>query len=137
MSGWDGSLRVPVPLLPSWLGVKGDVSGSYVSDNFNFHPHQYFFLPGPQVSFHLRHSTVFLHGLVGSAHLSENAQPDLSDDNTLAVAVGGGVDLGVSRAFAWRFTADWYNTRYNATTRNYSEITNSNGRVSTGPVFRF
>jgi hypothetical protein len=137
MNGWDGSLRVPVPLLPSWLGIKGDVSGHYSSNNFDFNPHQYFFLLGPQVSVHVGRSMVFLHGMVGSAHLSENVLPNLSDDNTLAVAVGGGVDLGVSRSLAWRFTGDWYNTHYSATTRNVAEITNSNGRVSTGPVFRF
>src|SRR5579863_5473997 len=29
MNGWDASLRVPLPLVGNWLGVKGDVSGSY------------------------------------------------------------------------------------------------------------
>jgi hypothetical protein len=137
MSGWDGSLKVPVPVFNSWLGVVGDVSGHYASDSFDFNPHEYFFLLGPQVQIHVRRSTVFLHGLVGSAHLASNALPNLRDDNTLAVAVGGGIDLGIGRNFAWRFNGDWYNTHYSATTRNVTEITNSNGRVSTGPVFRF
>ena len=137
MNGWDGSLRVPVPIVPSWLGVKGDVSGHYASNHFDFNPHQYFFLLGPQISAHLGRSTLFLHGLVGSSHLASNALPNLRDDNTLAVAVGGGVDLGLSHSFAWRVTGDWYNTHYSATTRNVAEIRNSNGRVSTGLVFRF
>ena len=36
LPGWDASLKVPVPFFPKWLGVKGDVSGSYYnSDNTN------------------------------------------------------------------------------------------------------
>jgi opacity protein-like surface antigen len=137
MTGWDGSLKVPVPVFNSWLGVVGDVSGHYASDNFDFNPHQYFFLLGPQVHFHVSRSSIFLHGLVGSSHLATRALPNLSDDNSFAVAVGGGVDLGISHNFAWRFAGDWYNTHYKATMHNVSEIRNSNGRISTGPVFRF
>ena len=46
MNGWDAALRVPVPLFGSWLGVDGDVSGSYRNDSPNFNPHSYFFLRG-------------------------------------------------------------------------------------------
>src|SRR5579863_9339962 len=137
MNGWDGSLRVPVPFFSSWLGVKGDVSGTFAGNSPNFNPHEYFFLLGPQVSAHMGKSTLFAHGLVGSAHLASNALPDLKSDNTFAVAVGGGLDLGISRNFAWRVTGDWYNTHYHATDRNITEISHSNGRVSTSPVCRF
>jgi opacity protein-like surface antigen len=137
MTGWDSSLKIPVPVFNNWLGVVGDVSGHYASDSFDFNPHQYFFLVGPQVQLHLSRSSIFLHGLVGSSHLASQALPNLDDDNTFAVAVGGGVDLGISHNFAWRFAGDWYNTHYRATNRNIDEIRNSNGRVATGPVFRF
>ena len=50
---------------------------------------------------------------------------------------GGGLDIGVSRWLAWRVTGDYYNTHYQATNQNFNEITNSNGRISTGPVLRF
>ena len=53
MNGWDASLKVPLPFFGSWLGIKGDVSGTYRSDQPNFNPHSYFFLLGPQVSAHL------------------------------------------------------------------------------------
>jgi hypothetical protein len=53
MNGWDASLRVPLPVVGSWLGIKGDVSGSYRNDTPVFNPHAYFFLAGPQVSLHL------------------------------------------------------------------------------------
>jgi hypothetical protein len=137
MSGWDAALRVPMPFFGPWLGIKGDVSGSYRSDQPDFNPHSYFFLLGPQVSVHLGKSTVFVHGLVGSAHLNNSALPDLRSNSTFAVAVGGGLDIGLSRAWAWRVQADYYNTNYQSTNANVHEIENSNGRFSTGPVFRF
>ena len=137
MNGWDASLKVPVPIFGSWLGVKGDVSGSYRNDSPNFNPHSYFFLLGPQVSIHIGKSTLFAHGLVGSAHLNQEAIPSLKSDNTLAVAVGGGLDVGLSRNWAWRVTGDFYNTNYQSTDTNVHEIVNSNGRVSTGLVLRF
>ena len=135
MNGWDASFKVP--LLGAFLGIKGDVSGFYRNDSLNFNPKAYFFLVGPQVGFHMGRSTVFAHGLVGSAHLTNSALPNLEDDNTFAVAAGGGLDVGISRNLAWRVTGDYYNTNYKATNRNFNEIVNSNGRISTGPVIRF
>ncbi|HUX43860.1 MAG TPA: hypothetical protein VMV57_03825 [Terracidiphilus sp.] len=137
MNGWDASLKVPVPFFGSWLGAKGEVSGTYRSDQPNFNPHSYFFLLGPQVSAHLGRSTVFLHGLVGSAHLNDQAIPNLKSNNTFAVAVGGGLDIGLSRNWAWRIQGDFYNTNYQSTDTNIRQIVNSNGRISTGPVLRF
>jgi hypothetical protein len=74
---------------------------------------------------------------VGSSHLTNSALPNIEDDNSFAIAVGGGLDAGISRWLAWRVTGDYYNTNYKATSRNFNEITNSNGRISTGPVIRF
>lgn len=135
MTGWDASLKVP--LIGPFLGIKGDVSGFYRNDRPDFHPKAYFFLIGPQVGFHLGRSTLFAHGMVGSARLTNSALPNLKSDNTFAVAVGAGLDAGFSRWFAWRITGDYYNTYYKATSRNFTEIINSNGRISTGPVLRF
>lgn len=141
MNGWDASLKVPLPLFGSFLGIKGDVSGSYNSDSTpNFSPRSYFFLLGPQVSIHLGRSTLFAHGMVGSVHVSSNALPALRSSNNLAVAVGAGLDAGFSRHWAWRITGDYYNTHYHqtsGTSPNISQILNSQGRISTGPVLRF
>ncbi|MFP5210022.1 MAG: hypothetical protein ACLGRW_12110 [Acidobacteriota bacterium] len=137
MNGWDAALKVPVPIFGSWLGIKGDVTGSYRNDSPNFNPHAYFFLLGPQVSAHLGLSTIFLHGLVGSSHLNSSALPNLKSDNTFAVDVGGGFDIGISHALAWRIQADYFNTNYQSTNANVRSIVNSNGRFVTGPVFRF
>lgn len=135
-NGWDASLKIPV--FGPFLGLKGDVSGSYLNNgNPNINPRAYYFLFGPQVSVHLGRSTVFAHGMVGSAHLTRDAIPDLRSDNTIAVAVGAGLDAGFSRFLAWRITGDFYNTHYQTTDRNIREILNSNGRISTGPVIRF
>jgi opacity protein-like surface antigen len=137
MNGWDAALKVPVPFFGSWLGAKGEVSGSYRNDGPNLNPRAYFFMLGPQVSAHLGKSTIFLHGLVGSAHLNDQAIPNLKSNNTFAVAVGGGIDVGLSRRWAWRLQGDFYNTNYQSTDTNVQEIVNSNGRFSTGPVLRF
>jgi hypothetical protein len=139
MNGWDASLKVP--LFTRWLGIKGDVSGVYNNDNSpNFNPRAYYFLFGPQVSIPLGRSALFAHGMVGSAHVSDNALPSLRSSNNLAVAVGAGFDAGLGRFFAWRFTGDYYNTHWHQTSTmdaTVYEILNSKGRISTGPVFRF
>jgi hypothetical protein len=137
MNGWDASLRVPLPIFGSWLGIKGDVSGNYRNDGPNFNPHSYFFLAGPQVSLHLGRSTLFVHGLVGSAHLNQQVIPSLKSGSTFAVAAGGGLDLGIARALAWRVSGDFYNTNFQSSSATVSGIVNSNGRISTGPVLRF
>jgi opacity protein-like surface antigen len=136
-NGWDASFKVPV--FGSFLGVKGDVSGSYLNDDLdpNLKPKSLIFLVGPQVSVHLAKSTLFAHGMVGSAHLTQKPLPDLRSDTTFAVAVGAGLDVGLARNLAWRITGDYFNTHYQATDQNIREILNSNGRISTGPVIRF
>jgi hypothetical protein len=139
LNGWDASLKVP--LFTSWLGIKGDVSGNYNRDNSpNFNPRAYYFMFGPQVSIHMGRTTLFAHGMVGSAHVSDNALPSLRSSNNLATAVGAGLDAGIGRFFAWRITGDYYNTHWHQTSSTdatVSEILNSKGRISTGPVLRF
>ena len=56
------------------------------------------------------------------------------------LGAGGRIHLleaSLARPLAWRITGDYYNTNYKATNRNFNEIVNSNGRISTGPVIRF
>ncbi len=137
MNGWDASLRVPLPIVGSWLGVKGDVSGSYRNDSPVFDPHAYFFLAGPQLSLHFGKSTLFAHVMVGSAHLNQQVIPSLKSGSTFAMASGGGLDLGLSRRLVWRITGDFYNTNFQSSDATVKGVVNSNGRVSTGPVLRF
>jgi opacity protein-like surface antigen len=136
-NGWDASLRIPVPVVGRWLGIKGDVSGDYRNDGPNFNPHSYFFLAGPQLSAHFGRSTLFVHGLVGSAHLNQQVIPSLKSGSTFAMAAGGGFDFGIAHNFAWRITGDFYNTNFQSSDVTVKGIVNSNGRISTGPVLRF
>jgi hypothetical protein len=137
MNGWDASLRVPLPIVGSWLGIKGDVSGVYRNDTPVFNPHTYFFLAGPQVSAHFGRSTLFVHAMVGSAHLNQQVIPSLKSGSTYAMAAGGGLDVGISRGLAWRITGDFYNTNFQASNATVQGVINSNGRIATGPVLRF
>jgi hypothetical protein len=138
MNGWDSSLRVPLPFAPSWLGAKGDVSGGYRSDNsLDLNPRAYFFLLGPQVTAHMGRTTLWAHGLLGSAHLNNAALPSLTSNSTFALALGGGADIGLHRRWAWRVSLDYYNTHFHSSDSAVQQIANSNGRVTTGPVFRF
>jgi hypothetical protein len=139
MNGWDSSLRVPLPFMPAWLGVKGDVSGGYRSDgSLDLNPHTYFFLLGPQITAHLGRSTLWVHGLAGSAHLNNAALPSLTSNSTFALALGGGFDYAIARRqLAWRVSLDYYNTHFHSADSAVQQIANSNGRVTTGPVFRF
>jgi opacity protein-like surface antigen len=131
-SGWDASLKMPV-LFPI-LGIKADVSGFNSTSGPDLSTKQMFFLLGPQVSLHISTSTIFVHGMVGSAHLSSSAIPSKS---TFAMAVGAGLDAGMSRHLAWRVTGDYYNTHYSSGGDTLNKITNSPTRFSTGPVLRF
>lgn len=131
-SGWDASLKMPV-LFP-FLGIKGDVSGFNSKSGPDLSTKQMFFLLGPQVGLHISTSTIFVHGMIGSAHLSSSVVPS---GTTFAMAVGGGLDAGMSRHLAWRVTGDYYNTHYHSGGDTATAITNSPKRFSTGPVFRF
>jgi opacity protein-like surface antigen len=138
MNGWDSSLRVPLPFIPQWLGVKGDVSGSYRADSvLALDPHVYFFLLGPQITAHISQSTAWVHGLVGSAHLNNAALPSLTSNSTFAFSLGGGVDFAVASRLALRFSLDYDNTHFHSSDSAVRQIENSNGRMTAGPVFRF
>ncbi|HSY34570.1 MAG TPA: hypothetical protein VK814_02355 [Acidobacteriaceae bacterium] len=81
---------------------------------------------------------IFGEGLIGEAHGLHSYFPAtagvLTDYNTFALQVGGGVDLGLSRHFSVRlFQADWLRTQFPNSTTNVQNTF----RVSAGLVFRF
>jgi len=81
---------------------------------------------------------VWVNGLMGSAHLNNSALPSLTSNSTFALALGGGVDFALpGRRLAWRVSLDYYNTHFQSSDSAVRQIVNSNGRVTTGPVFRF
>ena len=155
--GWDGSLTVN---LNTWLGLTGEFSGHYgqnggggvaiiipapiiepppilnISSSSNVHT----FLFGPRVSYRKSERlTPFGHVLPGFARSGFSAtitSPTInvhtsSSSTGFAMAVGGGLDLKLSRSLAFRLIqADYLLTHFSGTNQN-------NARITTGLVFRF
>ena len=81
---------------------------------------------------------IFGQGLIGEAHGSNSYFPtaagSLTDYNSFALQVGGGVDIGLSRHFAVRaFQADWLRTQFPNSTTNIQNTF----RIGAGIVLRF
>ena len=82
---------------------------------------------------------IFGHGLIGEAHGFNSYFPtpaaSLTDYNSFALQVGGGVDLGLSRHIAVRaIQADWLRTQFPNSTTN---VQNTLFRIAAGIVLRF
>ena len=99
---------------------------------------------GPRFSFPFRRSqrtriTPFAQGLVGEVHGSDGEFPNSSGSlsnsaNALAVLIGGGVDVAVSRRFSIRALQVDYGLNHLPNNANNSE---NLLRVSAGVLFRF
>ncbi len=148
MNGWQGSFKMR--LLP-WVGLKFDASGYYAQHQYT-DPRTYFFLAGPQISQHFGRYNLFVHGLIGVAHLNgatpqlgfspsvgNNAGFPLVSNFSFAAAIGGGVDRAFNHFFAWRITGDFLHTNFSSSSTQQSQLqlVSRDGRISTGPVLRF
>lgn len=129
LNGWNASVTGN---FNNWLGVTADFSGGYKSvSGASAHVHNFLF--GPTVSYNkLDHFKPFAHVLFGVSHASgalENVGN--ASDNAFAMALGGGLDAGITRHVALRLVqADYFMTRFASDGQN-------NARISTGVVFRF
>lgn len=139
--GWEASGEVR---LYRWVGVVGDIDTHYGSQGFpicqTFPTTGYVcstfsadiiernFLVGPSLSIKRGNFRPFVQVLVGGAHV--NAGLFQGNDNSFAAAVGGGVDVRVTRRLSWRLKGDYLRTQFFGARQD-------NGRFSTGPVFRF
>lgn len=110
-----------------WLGGVADLSGHYGSPEGQSTSITTV-LFGPQVSWHGRVAP-FAQLLVGAAHA--NVGHSLFTDTSLSAAIGGGIDYQVKGAIYWRVVQGDY-----IITRLFGH-TQSNGRLSTGIVFKF
>ncbi len=120
-NGWNGAVTGYVN---NWLGITGDISGSY-----NNGVHIYTFMGGPTLSPARSKSLVpFVHALFGDVHASGGGV----SDNAFGMALGGGLDvLGVHGHIGVRLAqADYVMSRFASATQN-------NFRYSAGVVFRF
>ena len=98
-------------------------------------------LGGPRITFgHSKAASPFVHALFGLDHAALGATGSasgrsvsvgVSSDNNIGMALGGGLDLKVSKAFAIRvIQSDYYFSRHYSTNLN-------NVALSFGGVFRF
>ena len=142
MNGWEASAEGKVvPLLgivgevsqyfapsphcvvPAAVPVSGGTSycGSLITDEENL-------LFGPRASASLGGVRPFGEALVGVAHAAASFGGGF--DTSLAMAVGGGIDLSLDHQFAWRLQGDFVQTRLFGGAQN-------GFRISTGVVLRF
>ena len=143
--GWNASVNLKLNRV---LGVVADFGGHYSRQNSagdcafgmtSCNSRVYTAMVGPQLSFPLPKITPFAHGLIGIAHASQNGtQPidPFQGNNSMIVALGGGLDHHLTRHFALRGQGDYLLTRF-----TYSDdqrhFNNNNLRISAGVVVRF
>jgi hypothetical protein len=135
LNGWNGSVEVKV--LP-FIGLVGDFSGDYGSQNFPMPPFptvnasvsQHNFLFGPRASISVGKFRPFVHALIGVSHISESASGFSNSANSFADALGGGIDYHLVPLISWRLQVDVLQTRFVSTTQE-------DVRVSTGIVIHF
>ena len=137
-NGWNAALTV---WANQWLGVTADFSGAYKSNAFasdsGIDIKQHTFMFGPTIASHSNEKFVpFAHVLFGGAHCSANISGDCigTDANSLAMAFGGGLDVG-SKKIAFRVGQfDYIYTRFG---HNDGLNHQNDFRYSAGIVFRF
>lgn len=121
--GWNGSLTGDFKHI---LGITADFSGVYKSKRSSSSVYTY--TVGPVLTARLPVVQPFVHALFGGAHTSIG---DVSD-NSFALLLGGGLDLGLRKGIGLRLLqADWLMTSFGDKTQN------SQGRVSAGIVIKF
>ncbi len=138
LNGWNASVSGN---LNSWFGLAGDFSGYYASPESRIlslaiavGPEQskHMYLLGPRFTYRrLGRIVPFTHVLVGRAHSSTGLFGLNLSNSAFAAAVGGGIDIPLTRAIAIRaIQADYLMTRFGQEGQN-------NERLSAGVVFRF
>jgi len=149
VNGWNVAPQVN---LNRWVGIKAQIAGQYgniASIKFNSvlpitpfsipDQHIYDFLFGPVISHRADKYTAFFHGLLGAQHIGFSGNIPVGafgslsgpSETDFAFALGGGLDVRVSKHFAVR-----------AGQFDYEFVNSSGGghqndfRFSAGAVFR-
>ncbi len=127
LNGWNGQGTVN---LNRWFGLTADFGGYYGSP-FNISVHDYTFMGGPTLTYRAEHVAPFLHALVGADHFGVSNVPGAGSNTKFAWAVGGGIDIPITRQFGIRLVqADFLRTMHGGDEQN-------NIRLSTGLDFMF
>jgi len=130
-NGWDASVTGN---FNRFLGMTAEFNGEYESQNFegvNTTEHFRNMLFGPTVSYRTKKFTPFVHALFGVSHLATSTMGVSTGDNAFATAIGGGVDLKITRMLALRVAqVDYVGTRFDSDSQNHF-------RVASGLVVRF
>jgi hypothetical protein len=139
LNGWEGSVTGNIT---RWFGIEGDFAGHYgrPKDQFGFiirgvHINQYTFMGGPKLILRTGRVSPFVHALIGGARAGTNEFGLESSQFAMAAALGGGVDLEISKYIAIRpVQADYLVTRFDT---GVGDDRQNNFRYSAGIVFRF
>src|SRR5215472_11856071 len=133
-----------------WLGLVGEIGGyRFDRDVFLLDPSTNMQVPatlsgnmqtylfGPRLNWrHFDHFVPFAEVLFGAAHGSPQVTGDASQ-NSFAMAVGGGVDVVLTRYLTWRFVqADYLLTNFSGSLLSQNGR-QSNFRIGTGVVLRW
>lgn len=123
-SGWEAALTGNVH---DWLGFTADFGGNYKSEA-GLEGREYNVLFGPQISHRMDKFNIFVHGLLGVAHFSQDAGPSSTGAGWV---IGGGVDYDLGSNFAFRpIQLDYHGSHL------FSD-TQKDARYSVGLVYRF
>jgi opacity protein-like surface antigen len=142
-NGWNASLNTKV--MPN-VGLVADFAGYYKTIGYGAnvpsdHSTTYTFTFGPQISKTFSRLTPFGHALIGFGQIdsTQDARPSynpIKTANSLALVIGGGLDVRLSGRIAWRVEGDYLHTSFQPAD-NQLTATGSNVRFCTGLVFRF
>lgn len=159
-NGWEGQGTYN---FSDYLGVTADISGSYRTVaqfspvqgvNVSADQRLYNFLFGPTVTARFQNHSVFAHALFGAAQSKLGAgltipiiggiSTDATSATAFAMALGGGVDIGLNRNVAIRAAqVDYLYTRFNSVDALSTGLSSTlsghqnSFRYSGGIVFRF
>ncbi len=138
LHGWEASFEGKI--VP-FVGIVGDVSGHYGSQNFteatpngllniNVTGHEQEYLVGPRLSIPVGKFTPFAEVMVGAAHIHTGGTLPGPSNTSFAYALGGGLDYRLFGPVAARVEGDYLRTKFFSSTQN-------NLRLAAGVVFRF
>jgi len=113
-NGWNAAFQGNVN---SYFSLVADFSGAYQNDEASVNIHS--FLGGPRITKRLGKTSPFAHALFGAARAEASAFGVGVSETKFAMALGGGVDLEVTKRTSVRLVqADYVMTRFADQTQN-------------------